>query len=115
MKIKLLIPLFLVLGLSAACSEMNPHPMDMSQAVQNAKTKADHEALAQHYTEAAQKMQVKADEHKRLLDQYQSKSYLYGKQAETFKMHCQALINAYERAVEENRAMAAKHREVEVR
>lgn len=53
MKIKLLITLFLALGLLAACAEMNPHPMDMAQAVQNAESKADHEALAQHFISAS--------------------------------------------------------------
>jgi len=38
---------------------MNPHPMDMSKSLQNAETKADHEALAQHYEEAAKEMQLK--------------------------------------------------------
>ena len=43
MKTKLLITLLLTFGILAACAEMNPHPMDMSQAVQNAESKADHE------------------------------------------------------------------------
>jgi len=72
MKTKLLVTLFLTLGLLAACAEMNPHPMDMNLALQNAKTKADHEELAKHYEEAAEEMQVKADEHKKLLGQYES-------------------------------------------
>jgi hypothetical protein len=38
---------------------MNPHPMDMNLAVQNAKTKADHEALEQHYEQAAKKCSLK--------------------------------------------------------
>ena len=112
MKTKLLIPLFLTLGLLAACAEMNPHPMDMSQAVQNAKSKADHEALAQHYKEAAKEMQLKVDEHKKLLSQYESKSYLYGKQAEDLKAHCQRLIDAYEKAAGENLSMAKLHRQM---
>ncbi len=59
MKTYLLIPLFLALGLLLpACAEMDTHPMDMSQAVQDAKTKADHEALAQHYEETAKEMQL---------------------------------------------------------
>jgi len=65
MKTKLLITLLLALGLLAACAEMNPHPMDMSQSVQNAESKADHEALAQHYEETAKEMQLKVDEHKK--------------------------------------------------
>jgi hypothetical protein len=112
MKTKLLISLFLTLGLLAACAEMNPHEMDMSVAVQNAETKADHEALAKHYEETANEMQLKVDEHKRLLSQYESKSYLYGRQAQDFKAHCQRLIDVYENAVEENLSMANLHRQM---
>jgi endonuclease III len=112
MRTKLLITLLLALGLLTACAEMNPHSMDMSQAVQNAETKADHEALAKHYDESADEMQLKVDEHKKLLSQYESKAYLYGRQAEDFKAHCQWLINAYEKAVTSNRRMAEMHREM---
>ena len=76
MKTKLLITLFLAFSLLTACAEMNPHPMDMSKTVQSATSKADHEELAEHYDEAAKEMQFKVDEHKKLLDQYQSHSYL---------------------------------------
>jgi len=61
MKTKLLITLLWVLGLLSACSEMNPHPMDMRLAVQNAVSKADHEALAKHYEETAKEMQLKVE------------------------------------------------------
>ena len=112
MKTKLLITLLLSLGLLYACSEMNPHPMDMSKAVQNAESKADHEALAQHYEEVAKEMQLKVDEHKKLLSQYESKSYLYGRQAEDMKAHCRRLIDVYEKAAEENLSMAKLHRQM---
>jgi Skp family chaperone for outer membrane proteins len=110
MKMHLLVTLFLILGLLSACSDMNPHPMDMDLAVQNAETKADHEALAKHYEETAQEMQAKVDRQKKLLSQYESKSYLYGRQAEDIKEHSEALINSYERAVTANRKMAEMHR-----
>ncbi|MGZ8097072.1 MAG: hypothetical protein ACXWUD_12605 [Methylosarcina sp.] len=112
MKTKLLITLFLILGFVVACAERKPHPMDMSQAVQNAQTKADHEALAEHYEEAAKEMQLKVDEHKKLLSQYESKSYYYGRQAQDLKTHCQRLIDIYEKAVEENLSMAELHRQM---
>ena len=112
MKTKLLITLLLSLGLLFACSEMNPHPMDMSQAVQNAKTKADHEALAIHYEEAEKEMLLKVEEHKKILGQYESKSYLYGRQAEDLKAHCRRLIDVYEKAAEENLSMAKLHRQM---
>lgn len=110
MKTHILITLILALGLLSACSEMNPHPMDMSQAVLNAETKADHQALAKHYDEAAEEMQLKVDEHKKILSQYESKAYLYGRQAEDLKAHCNSLINSYEKAVTANRKMAEMHR-----
>jgi hypothetical protein len=112
MKTQLLITLLLAFGLLSACSEMNPHPMDMTQAVQNAETKADHQALAEHYEEAAKEMQLKVDEHKKLLEQYESKSYLYGRQAEDLKAHCLRLIEVYEKAAEENLRMAKLHRQM---
>ncbi|MDI1275976.1 hypothetical protein [Methylobacter sp.] len=112
MNTKLLITLLLSLGLMTACAEMDPHPMNMDLAVQNAKTKADHEALARHYEEAAEEMRVKAEEHKKLLRQYQSKSYLYGRQAQDFKAHCLRLIDVYEKAVEENLSMAKMHHQM---
>ena len=112
MKTKLLTVMLLVVGLLVACSEMNPHPMDMTQAVQSATTKADHEALAKHYEEAAKDLQLKVEEHKKLLSQYQSKSNIYGKQADSLISHCRVLINAYEKAAEANLSMAAMHRQM---
>ena len=112
MKTKLLISLLLTVGLMSACSEMNPHPMDMTQAVQSAASKEDHAALAKHYEEAAKEMELKADEHKKLLSQYQSKSNIYGKQLDSILGHCKMLINAYEKAAEANRSMAAMHRQM---
>lgn len=112
MKTKLLITLFLLFGLVAACAERSPHPMDMSQALQNAKTKADHESLAQHYEEAAAEMQGKVEEHKNLLSQYERKPWVLGKQATGFGVHCQNLIQIYSQAAEENLEMARMHREM---
>jgi outer membrane murein-binding lipoprotein Lpp len=112
MKTNIMITLLLAVGLLAACAEMNPHPMDMNLAVQNAKTKADHEALAQHYEEAAKEMQLKVEEHKKLLRQYEAKSYQYGRQAQDFQAHCERLINDYEKAAEENLEMAKMHRQM---
>jgi hypothetical protein len=112
MKTKLLITLLLTFGLLNGCAKTDPHPMDMTQAVQNASSKADHEALAKHYEEAAAEMQLKVDEHKKLLAQYGAKSYLYGRQAEDFKTHCERLINVYEKAVEENLSMARMHKQM---
>lgn len=105
MKTKLLITLMLMASLLSACSEINPHSMDLDLAVQ-------HEALVKHYEETAKEMQAKVEEHKKLLSQYEAKSYLYGRRAEDFKAHCQTLINDYEKAAEDNLEMAKLHRQM---
>lgn len=113
MKTSLLIILFLALGLLTSCAEYNPHSMDMDQAVHNAKSKADHEALAQHYEEVAKEMQAKVDEHKKILSEYEREPWLIGKQQATgFGVHCQRLIDVYQKAAEENLEMAKMHREL---
>ncbi len=105
MKTRLLITLLLTTGLLSACSEISPYSQDIDLTVQ-------HEALVKHYEETAKEMQGKVEEHKKLLSQYEAKSYLYGKQAQRFKEHCQTLINAYEKAAEENLEMAKLHRQM---
>jgi RecB family exonuclease len=102
----------LALGLLAGCAPRNPHPMDMSTAAQGAKTKADHEALAEHYEEAAKDAEAKAAEQQKMLDQYKAHSYLYGKQTYSLQEHCDALISSYQRAAKANRNLAKLHREI---
>lgn len=110
--IKAVLTAFLTLGLVAGCAQPNPHPMDMTVAVQNAKSPADHEALAAHYEQAAKDAKAKADEHKKLLDQYKAHSYLYGRQAQAFEAHCEALIRSYEQVADANAKMAKMHRQM---
>ena len=111
MKTKLLITFFLALGLLTACAEFDPHSMDMSQAIHNAETKADHEALAQHYEDVAQEMQNKVEEHKKILSEYQRRPWVFGRQVATgYGVHCENLIRIYSQAAEENREMAKMHR-----
>lgn len=113
MKTKLLITLFLALGLLTACAKYDPHSMDMSEAIHNAKSKADHEAVAQHYEEVAKEMQNKVEEHKKILSEYQRRPWVFGRQVATgYGVHCENLIRIYSQAAEENRKMAEMHREL---
>jgi hypothetical protein len=86
--------------------------MDMTQAVQSAKTRSDHESLAKHYEDAAKEMQAKADEHKNLLARYEARKSFYGKQAQSLISHCQGLVRIYEQAGAENNNMAESHRQL---
>ena len=110
MKTKVSVTIILVFGLLVSCT-INPHPMDMTQAVQDAKTRADHENLAKHYEDAAKEMREKAVEHKKLAAQYEANKQLYGKQAQSLISHCQGLIRIYEQAAAENMSMGELHRE----
>jgi hypothetical protein len=69
--------------------------------------------LAKRYEEAAKEMQLKVEEHKKLLSQYESKSHFYGRHEQSFKDHCQTLINAYEKAAEAGLSMANMHRRMQ--
>ena len=111
MKILTSLALAASLGLVGACT-INPHSMDMTQAVQSARSASDHQNLAKHYEEAAKEMQAKADEHKKLLAQYEANKRIYGKQASTLISHCQGLIRIYDQAAKENLAMAEAHRQM---
>jgi len=103
-----------LLSLLASCAQMNPHPMDMTQAIQNAKTPTDHTALAKHYEDTAKEMQAKVDEHQKMLKQYQAESQYYGRQGLDMESMCQGLIRAYEQAAKANMDMADSHRKMTV-
>ena len=95
-----------------SCAHVNPHPMDMTNAIQSAKTSEDHYALARHYQAAAESMQARADEQKRCLTEYRKHGYYYGRKTIDVKEHAQALAHIYEEAAEENRRMAESHRQM---
>lgn len=104
----------LSLGLLAGCAQPNPHPMDMTVAIQSAKTRADHEALAQHYEQAAKDAEAKVEEHKQALAHFKRDPHDFPKSAMggNYENHCNRLISIYESAVEANREMAAMHRQM---
>jgi hypothetical protein len=86
--------------------------MDMTQAVQTAKTASEHEALARHYEDAAKDMRAKANEHKKMLAYYEARKDLIRKHAQNLISHCQGLIRIYEQAANENLSMAKSHHEL---
>jgi hypothetical protein len=57
-------------------------------------------------------MQAKVKEQKELLEQYQNKSYLYGRRAQDLQSHTEALIRDYERTIAADMQEAALHRQM---
>lgn len=95
---------------------MTPHEAiqntNVRKAVQNARTRSDHDALTMYFEGAAKEMQTKTEEQKRLLEHYEQKSYLYGRQAQDLKSHTWALARKYEETAEANIKEAAVHRQM---
>ena len=79
------------LGLLAACAPMSPYEVvnspDVLQRVENARTRTDHAALVTYFENLAVEMRIKAEEQRQLLQHFQEKSYLYGRQAQDLKSH----------------------------
>ncbi len=112
MKIRFIFLALIAIGLMSACAHTIPHQMDMSQEIRNAKTSADHNSLAKHYEETAKEMQVKADEHKKMLAEYEAHRQTYGKRGLDMESMCKALIHVYEQAMKENMSLADSHRRI---
>jgi hypothetical protein len=86
--------------------------IDIAAAAQNATTRSDHEAVAVFYEDSAREMQAKAQEQKQSLEEYESKSYLYGRQSQDLQSHAHALVRKYEKEVKTNIKEAALHRQM---
>ncbi len=99
------------LNLSANAAEPVDAP-EIRAAAQKATTRSDHEAVAKYYEDAARQMQAKVKEQKELLEQYQEKSYLYGRQAQDLQSHTEALVRDYEQTVSATLQEATLHRQI---
>ena len=85
--------------------------VDIDAAVQSAKTRSDHEAVAKYFEDAAKEAQVKAAEQQSLLEEYETKGYLYGRDAEDMKSRASAALRKYEKAARVSSREAALHRQ----
>ena len=115
METKKILTIVAILGLLASCAPMSPYEAVNSPAlrkvVQNARTRSDHDALTKYFEKLAEEMQAKAEEQRKLLEHYQEKGYLYGRQAQDRQSHTWALMVRYEQAIETSLAKAAAHRQ----
>jgi predicted small lipoprotein YifL len=105
----------LAITLLASCAQMGPleaQNADIRKAAENARTHADHNRLAKQYESTAKELLVKAEEQKKLLQHYEEKSYLYGRQAQDHQSHTSALLNKYQQAAAETIKQAAFHHKI---
>ena len=84
---------------------------DMEPLIRNARTKADHEALAAHYEEEAKALEGKAAEHERF-------AQVYAGQLDSPRVklnqpqHCRNLAAKYREAAAENLELAKEHHQL---
>ena len=101
------------LGLLASCAQTgaleagNDNP---SFDALNTKTFADHVQIAQRYENTAKELLGKAEEHKKRLQHYEDKSYLYGRRGQDFQAQAIALARKYNLDAKKASARAAFHR-----
>ena len=96
---------------SAIAAQSDDTP-EIRAAAQNATTRSDHEAVAKYYEDAATQIQAKVEEQKQLLEHYEDKSYLYGRQAQDLQSRTTALVRHYEKTVKTHIQEAALHRQM---
>lgn len=99
-------------GFLASCAQLTSYETiqdpGVRKAAENARTPADHLVLAKYFEHAAEEMQMKAEEQKKLLEQYE-KEHLYGWQRHNLESHTLALIRKYQQAVRANMVGAVCH------
>jgi hypothetical protein len=97
---------FLPFG-SVAAGKNGDH---MGQAITEAKTPADHDALAAFYEKEAQAARQKQAEHQQMSDAYATIPVLKTKTGAV--AHCTAIAKKYEEIAKENEALAQMHKEL---
>jgi hypothetical protein len=100
--------------LSAAVDNWQPvhaEEQDIVQKIANAKTAADHEAIADYFTEQASAARERAEAHRKMADAYKKMSNAAA-QKWRLPAHCDGLVKMNESAARDYAALAEAHREM---
>jgi hypothetical protein len=106
-----------MLGLLTSCAQTQMRSSEAQHAhargaAKDVGTHVDHSNLAKQYENMARELLAKAEERKKLLQHYEEKSYLYGRQAQDMQSRAWALLHKYEKATKETVKQAAFHRKM---
>lgn len=101
----------LTAGVSLSTSTAKAESLSDQSAIPVTLSGSEHSVLAKHFEDAAREMQAKADEQKKLLEQYEQIK-LYGWQSHNLKSRTAALIRKYEQDARSNMKEAAIHRQI---
>lgn len=103
----------LLLGVAVAGCASGPRPSwpDRTQAIESARTREDHEALAKSYDTDAASARKLAEEHRKMARSYQAMAG-GGKGGSSMASHCNAIVRSQDTIAAEYEAMAAEHRKM---
>ncbi|MFZ5465563.1 MAG: hypothetical protein ACOZB1_18995 [Pseudomonadota bacterium] len=84
----------------------------LQEQIRNARTAADHEALAQYFQAQAAESRAKADHHRKLAETYETApAYRYGRGVGRGPAaHCESIARRYQDLEKEQLAMADLHK-----
>ena len=104
-----------VVAVPAGAKDKQLSQRELKNLIANAKTKAEHERIAQYFDAEAGKYEAEAKEHAELAQSYRkagAASTKYPGGMQSFN-HCDALSKSLLKAAEDARQLAAEHREME--
>jgi hypothetical protein len=97
------------------CGCNSPHDSatreHMEERIANARTRADHQSLAQFFEREAQEARKRAVEHMAMSTRYTDPTWTGNEPWTHPRGHCETLASLYEKAEQENMALAALHRQ----
>ena len=102
----------LYLSALVGCTSMGPPPNEIPAAIATASTAADHQRIADYFSQKAADYEAEAANHEKLSRLYRdSPRAMPGAMAS----HCRALRDQFQTAAREARALAEEHRQFAAR
>lgn len=99
-------------GVLAGCAATGvAGPPDLEQRIANARTRADHEALAGHYIGEAAKARSAAEQHRKMARAYQARP-IGERGSAGMVSHCNGLVQSFESAAAQFEQLAAAHKQM---
>jgi hypothetical protein len=83
--------------------------IDIDKMIAEARTPADHEAIAAYYDQQAEAARTKAAAHQKMGEDYRKMGGALAHKTH-FHEHCEALVRSYQAQAKEYAALAAAHR-----
>lgn len=103
--------IIVVSGVATAPSVSAQQHMDIAQMVANAKTAADHDAIAQYYERDEAQAKAEAETHRKLAETYKkfTPEVRPGTEWKNMAGHCEEMARHYDAVAKDDAALAAAH------